>query len=212
MLTIWGRADSSNVQAVMWCVGELGLPHDRIDVGHRFGGTDTREFVAMNPMRTIPVIQDGGDPPLWETGAILRFLAGRYGSDSFWPADPVSRADVDRWAEWAKLNVVAGFAGPIFMRLIRTPEPERDMVAIYRAKDALDRILGIADARLERHEFLVGRDFTLADIQFGHILWRYFALDLPRSDLPNLRRYFDTLADRPAYGTHVAVSFDALRV
>ena len=211
MLTIWGRADSSNVQAVMWCVAELGLEHERIDVGHRFGGTDTREFGAMNPMRTVPVIQDGGEPPLWESGAILRFLAGRYGSDAFWPKDAVARADVDRWAEWAKINVAMGFTGPIFAPLVRQPAATRDEAAVARAVEALDRVLAVADARLGRHAFLVGKVLTLADIQLGHVLWRYYGLDITRADLPNLRRYFDMLSDRPAYREHVAVGYDALR-
>jgi len=77
----------------MWCIGELGLPHLRHDVGHTYGGTDTNKFIALNPNRTVPVLQDGTDPPLWETGAILRYLANRYaGGTDFWPSDPLARA------------------------------------------------------------------------------------------------------------------------
>ena len=54
MLEIYGRSDSSNVQAVMWCVAELGLEHIRYDIGHRFGGTNTKEFIDMNPNQTVP--------------------------------------------------------------------------------------------------------------------------------------------------------------
>jgi len=56
MLTVWGRKSSSNVQALMWCIGELGLPYERHDAGHRYGGTDTPEFLAMNPNGTAPVL------------------------------------------------------------------------------------------------------------------------------------------------------------
>lgn len=99
MLEVWGRKSSSNVQALMWCIGELGLPYQRHDVGHRFGGTDSDEFYALNPNRTIPVLRDGDLPPLWETGAILRYLANRYAPDEFWPADLIARTNVDRWME-----------------------------------------------------------------------------------------------------------------
>ena len=75
MLEIYGRSDSSNVQAVMWCVAELGLEHIRYDIGHRFGGTDTKEFIDMNPNQTVPVIRDKDGLILWESGAILRYLA-----------------------------------------------------------------------------------------------------------------------------------------
>ena len=209
MLTIWGRTDSSNVQALMWCVAELGLPHRRIDAGHRFGGTDTPEFLAMNPNGTVPVLQDGDAPPLWETGAILRYLAGRYGPESFWPADPVARADVDRWAEWAKINIALGFTGPVFWPVWRFPE-SRDPVALERALSALDAKLRIAEDRLSRHPFLVGDTLTLADIQFGHILYRYFTIDIARPALPALASYCARLTERPAYRQHVMVSFEAL--
>ena len=211
MLKIWGRADSSNVQAVMWCVGELALPHTRVDVGHRFGGTDTAEFIAMNPNRTVPVIEDDGITPLWESGAILRYLAARYGTGPFWPADPRARADVDRWAEWAKINTSLGFTGPVFWPVIRTPKANQNPAAIATGVTTLEAKFAIAEARLARHPWLAGDDFTLADIQFGTILYRYFTIPIARAPLPALRAYFDRLTDRPAYRTHVMVPYDALR-
>ena len=104
MLTVWGRKSSSNVQAVMWCIGELGLAYRRHDVGHSYGGNDTPAFLAMNPNGTIPVLRDGDGPPLWESGAILRYLCGRYAAPSFWPLDPIARAEVDMWAGGQRLT------------------------------------------------------------------------------------------------------------
>jgi hypothetical protein len=120
MLTVWGRKTSSNVQALMWCIGELSLPYERRDAGHRYGGTDTPSFLAMNPNGTVPVLRDGEGEPIWETGAILRYLAGRYGAASFWPNEGCARARVDQWAEWSKINITLGFTVPIFWRVIRT--------------------------------------------------------------------------------------------
>ena len=211
MLNIWGRSDSSNVQALMWCVAELDLPYTRTDAGHRFGLTNSPEFLAMNPNGTVPVLQDGTNPPLWETGAILRYLAGRYAPDSFWPADPTSRADTDRWAEWAKINVALAFTAPVFWRVVRTPLARRDPAAIAAAVTTLETKLRIAEGRLSHHPYLAGESFTLADIQFGHILYRYYDIDIPRTDLPALRRYHDRLTERRAYHTHVMVSYDALK-
>jgi len=211
MLTIWGRFDSSNVQALLWAVDELGLPFHRIEVGERFGGTNTPDFLAMNPNGTIPVLQDGDGPPLWETGAILRYLAGRYAPDTFWPADPLARADIDRWAEWAKINVAMAFTGPVFWRVWRTPPERRNPDAIAAALKALGRKLAIADAHLASRHFLVCDTLTLADIQFGHILHRYHTISIERPDLPNLRAYYDRLTERPAHRRQVMVSFEALR-
>ncbi|MEO1397673.1 MAG: glutathione S-transferase family protein [Pseudomonadota bacterium] len=207
MMTVWGRADSSNVQAVMWTLGELGLSAIRHDVGHRFGGTDTPEFLAMNPNGTVPVFQDADGPVLWESGAILRYLANAYATSPFWPDDPIARADVDRWAEWSKVNIASGFSVPIFWPVLRGQSFENYAPALI----ALEKKLQIAEGRLAHHRYLVGEEFTLADIQFGYNLYRYFTLDLPRAELPALTRYYADLTERPAFAEHVMVSYDALR-
>ncbi len=124
MLEIWGRKTSSNVQALMWCVGELGLAFQRHDVGHKYGGNDTPEFLAMNPNGTVPVVRDDGGEPLWETGAILRYLGTRYGDTPFWPNELIRRTRIDKWAEWSKINVALNFTAPIFWRVVRTA-PQR---------------------------------------------------------------------------------------
>ncbi|NRA98993.1 MAG: glutathione S-transferase family protein [Rhodobacteraceae bacterium] len=211
MLTIWGRRTSSNVQAVMWCIAELDLPYDRIDIGHRFGGNDTPEFLAMNPNGKIPVIRDGDGPPIWETGAILRYLSSVYAPDAFWPDDPVARSQVDRWAEWAKLNVAVGFTVPIFWSVVRTPAAERDWPQIAQAVGRLAEVLAVAEHQLSEHAFLAGPDFTLADIQLGHLLYRYFDIEIERPDLPALRAYYDRLKERAAFAEHVMISYDELR-
>ena len=211
-LTIWGRKTSSNVQALMWCVGELGLPYTRHDIGHRFGGNDTPQFLALNPNGTVPVLRDGEQKPIWETGAIIRYLATRYGSESFWPSDIVQRALVDQWAEWAKINVTLSFTGPIFGQIVRTAPSRQDAGAIDRAIQKLDRLLDIAEMQLSSAPFLAGEAFTVADIQFGHVLYRYFDIDIPRPPRTHLQRYYEALRTRPAFIEHVAVSYEELRV
>lgn len=168
MLTVWGRKTSSNVQALMWCIGELGLAYEQHDAGHIYGVTDTPAFLAMNPNGTIPVLRDADGEPLWETGTILRYLAGRYGAGPFWPAEGFARVRVDQWAEWAKINITLGFTAPIFWKVVRTAPSRQDPIAISQAVMRLDKFLDIAEAQLARGAYLAGDDFTLADIQFGH--------------------------------------------
>ncbi|WP_299663660.1 glutathione S-transferase family protein [uncultured Ruegeria sp.] len=211
MLTIWGRKSSSNVQALMWCVGELGLEHQRHDLGHRFGGLDSADFQALNPNRTIPVLQDGNNAPLWETGAILRYLAAQYGDEVFWPSEPPRRAEIDKWAEWAKLNIAMAFTVPVFWRLVRTPTAQRDETAILQAVTDLESKLKIADAQLGETRYLSGDEFTLADIQLGHILYRYYDIDIDRAALPHLRRYYETLTERLEFQRHVMIEYEELR-
>ena len=212
MLTVWGRKSSSNVQALMWCIGELDLAYERIDAGFRYGVNDTAEFLAMNPNGTVPVLREDDGEPLWETGAIIRYLAAQHGSEAFWPKEERRRAQIDKWTEWAKLNIAMNFTGPVFWRVVRTAPALQDQQAIAAALTALGAKLDIAEKQLERHRFLAGDDLTLADIQFGHVLYRYFDIDIPRPSLPRLERYYDNLTERPAFQEHVMVSYEELRV
>nr|WP_232370377.1 glutathione S-transferase N-terminal domain-containing protein [Xenorhabdus lircayensis] len=58
----------------MWCIGELGLSFTRYDIGHKYGGNNTPEFLSMNPNGTVPVFKDGDSAPIWETGAFYAIV------------------------------------------------------------------------------------------------------------------------------------------
>ncbi|MFC2968788.1 glutathione S-transferase family protein [Acidimangrovimonas pyrenivorans] len=210
MITIYGRASSSNVQAVMWGVGELGLEYERLDYGHDFGGTETPEFRAMNPHGLVPVLRDG-DLVIWESMAILRYLAARYGDGgAFWPADPAARAPVDMWAEWGKLSFCTDFTGPIFWSRVRTAAKDRDAAALTRALAHFETRLDRLEAQLAGRDHVCG-PFTLADIPVGHVLYRWFDIDVPRQPRPVIEAYYRRLTERPAYRDHVMVSYEPLR-
>lgn len=210
MLTVYGRATSSNVQAVLWALEELGVAYERLDYGEGHASLDSSEFRALNPHGLIPVLRDG-DVAIWESVAILRYLATTHAKAPFWPTEPLARAQVDMWAEWAKRNVADGFTGPIFWRVVRTPRARWDKPAIAQAVAALDATLARAEAQLAQHDFLCGDALSLADIVLGHVLYRYFDIEIDRASLPNLRRYADRLAARPAYKRTVMVSYETLR-
>lgn len=210
MLTVYGRATSSNVQALLWAMQELGLSYERLDYGEVYGGLNSPEFMALTPHRRIPVLAVDGKP-IWETPAILRYLAAEYGDDSFWPIDPMRRAQVDMWAEWAKHSVAVNFTGPVFWRTARTKPENRDWQVIRNAVDTLEAELIKAEARLTETRYLCGDELTLADIQLGHVLYRYFDIEISRRALPALRGYYDRLAKRPPYQNAVMVSYEALR-
>ena len=78
MLKIWGRKDGSNVIKVMWCVGELGLEHERIDWGGPFGGNDDPAYRAKNPNGQLPTLEYDDGFTLWESGAVIRFLCAEH--------------------------------------------------------------------------------------------------------------------------------------
>lgn len=211
MITVYGRANSSNVQAVMWGIGELGLPYERVDRGHVHGGLDTPEYLAMNPHGLVPVLVDGDGPPIWESAAILRYLGARYGEETFWPSDPVARSQIDKWAEWGKNTFCQAFTLPIFWARVRTPLRDQDADTIARAVRAFEALqVPLAD-QLGETDFVCGNSLTPADIAAGHILFRYFDMDIERNPHPRLVAYYDLLKARPAFREHVMISYDALR-
>lgn len=211
MIRLWGRKSSSNVQAVLWCLHELELEYERIDAGFTYGVTDTDAYLKMNPNGRVPTIQIDDHPPMFESGAIMRYLSNQYGSDTFWPTDKALRAKVDMWAEWAKINVAINFTGPIFWPLVRMKESMRNPVTIASANKTLESYLTIANDRLAESEFLVTDNLTLADIQLGHVLFRYYDIDLERTPFEHLRRYYVALANSEVYRSCVMVSYDELR-
>jgi glutathione S-transferase len=211
MIIVYGYTPSSNVQVVMWGIGELGLAHRLLRYGHDYGKLDTPEFRALNPHGLVPVIDDGG-VVVWESCAILRYLAARYGSGPFWPADPVARARVDMWAEWGKVKLRTDFTGPIFWARVRTPVARRDETALIAALARFDQDLAVLEAQIGAGPYVLGDDFTVADILVGHQLYRYFTIDIPRADRPGIAAYYDRLCARPAFAEHVMVSYASLAV
>ena len=211
MITVYGRSTSSNVQAVMWGIAELGLACERLDYGFNFGGLDSAEFKAMTPHGRVPVLRDG-DVVIWESCAILRYLAARYGGGgAFWPDDPAARAAVDMWAEWGKVSFASEFTVPIFWARVRTSAADRDEAALSVAIAVFETRLDILQDQLHAHEHVVSDDFTLADIVIGHLLYRWFEIDIPRQPRPLVEAYYQRLTDRPAYRDHVMISYKILR-
>ena len=202
---VWGRASSSNVMKVLWGLGELGLAFERIDVGGAFGQTGTPDYRAMNPTGLVPTLQEGTFT-LWESNAILRYLASVHAAGSpLWPAVPHARANVDRWMD-AQQTVLNRPMSQVFWGLVRTPADQRDMAAIEAAIGETEKAWRLIEPRLARQPYIAGDDFTLCDIPWGVHAHRWFNMDylgLTRPDLPALRGWYDRLCERPAYRTHI---------
>ena len=210
MLTVWGRRSSFNVQKVMWLIGELDLDHRHIDAGGRFGGLDAPEFLAMNPHGRVPVIRDD-DATVWESHAILRYLAARFGAGRFWSDDPVVRARVDGWMDWSQTSLQPDFLVGVFWGFYRTPEDKRNWPAIRASLARCASHFAKLDRLLEGHSFLLGEALTLADITAGTSLYRYYELDIERPKLLQVERWYQTLQQRPAFREHIMIPFDELR-
>jgi glutathione S-transferase len=210
MLKVWGRRSSANVQKVLWLVGELGLPHTHVPAGGDFGGLDDPAFRAMNPHGKVPVINDGG-VVVWESHAILRYLAAVHGAERFWSADPAVRAPIDGWMDWAQTALQPAFLGGVFWGGYRTPEAQRDAEAVAQALEQTAACLAHVDHLLADRPFVGGETLSLADIVIGTHLYRYFELEVARPDLPRLAAWYERLKARAAYREHVMVPFGEMK-
>jgi glutathione S-transferase len=196
MLRIWGRLSSVNVQKVVWCADELGLAYERIEAGGAFGLTRTPEYLAMNPNSLVPVIEDDG-LVLYESNAIVRYLAALHSRGTLWPEDLRRRADADRWMEWQSTSYTPAMRD-VFWQLIRTPADKRDAALIEASRRECERLTAILDAHLAGGRCLTQHGFTTADIVVGCAAHRWLHLPIAREPRPNLERWYAELKSRPA--------------
>jgi glutathione S-transferase len=203
-LTIWGRANSVNVQKVLWCLRELDVAYERIDAGMAFGKNNEPAYLAMNPNGRVPTLVDG-DFVLWESNSVMRYLSLAYGQgSSIYPQAPQQRAAVDRWLDWT-LSTLQPVDRPVFWALVRTPPEKRDMVAIQKDVDAEAVVWRIADAQLATRAFIEGDQFTIADIAIGAYARRWLGVEgVTKPKLPNLDRWFAQFAARPGFVQFIA--------
>lgn len=194
MLKIWGRLTSVNVQKVVWCANELGLEYERIEAGGKYGIVTTPQYLAMNPNALIPVIEDDGFV-LWESNAIVRYLAARHGAGTLWPTEAKLRADADRWMDWQTTTFNPAI-GPAFWQLIRTAPEKRDAGVIETARASGEKYLTLLDAHLATRDFVAGSAFTMGDIPVGCSVDRWYKLPLARVSHPHVERWYSALRGR----------------
>ncbi len=202
MLKIWGRKNSSNVQKVMWAVGELALTHEHVEVGGAFGGNREPAYLALNPNGLVPTIDDGG-LVLWESNAIVRYLAGKYGAGTLAPSDIATRARADQWMDW-QLSVVNPVMVTAYWGLIRTPPEKRDHAAIAAAKTKYTDAMKILDGQLGKTRFVAGDAFCMGDIPVALMAHRYVFLFPDHSPLQNMKRWYADVSARKAFRDYVA--------
>ncbi|HEX2385168.1 MAG TPA: glutathione S-transferase family protein [Candidatus Binatia bacterium] len=202
-IKIWGRNDSSNVQKVLWCCGELGIDFERVDLGGKFGGNKEKSYLDINPNGLVPTIEDGG-LILWESNTIVRYLTEKYGGGKLSEATPEGRAQASRWMDW-QLTTLGPAIVPLFWGYVRTPAEKRDAAALKAALEKSSAAWKIVDDRLAKNEYLAGENFTIGDIPLGVWAYRWFKLPIERPRLDHLNRWYDALQKRSAYQKYIMI-------
>ena len=201
MLKIWGRATSINVQKVMWAVGELKIPHERIDVGGPFGKNRDAAYLAMNPNGLVPTLEED-DFILWESNSIVRYLAAKYGAGTLEPSDLRERASASRWMDW-QLSVCSPAIHGLFWGLIRTPPEKRDHAHINESREKTTAAMKIIDAQLGKTAHIAGETFSMGDIPTALTVFRFYKLVPEHTGLDNMARWYKSIEQRPAFKERV---------
>jgi glutathione S-transferase len=197
------------VQKVVWLLEELGQPYAHIDAGGDFGGLDDPAYLAMNPHGRVPTLRDG-DVVVWESEAILRYLAACYGAPAFWSADPAERAVVDQWLAWTAASLYRDWIDLFWLR-VRTPLERQDAAEIERLRQRTAERFAFLDGQLAGRPYIAGDGLSLADIAAGMTLYRWYEMPVERPALPQLAAWYDRLRARPAYRKGICVPFDDLK-
>lgn len=193
-LRVLGRVTSINVRKVLWAADEIGLVYEREDWGLPLRDLKVPEFTALNPNAMVPVIVDDGFV-LWESNAIIRYLAMRHGA--LMPAELQGQALVDQWLGWqaAELNPAWTYAVNALLR--RNPAYSDD-ARIAESVARWGERLAVLDGHLTGTPFVAGDAFSIADIALALSLHRWFSTPLQHRLLPAVRTYYDRMRTRPA--------------
>lgn len=202
MLKLLGRRNAFNVRKVLWLLDELGLEFAQEDWGRGFRSTDAPEFLALNPLGTVPVLLDGA-AVIRESHVILRYLAARERAVALYPESLAARAGVEAWMDWVAYEMAMPMRGAYLGgELGLAPWNRASFVQMGRAEYA--RRVAQLDAAVQRRPYLAGDDFTLADVPAGFIVHRWYSMaHVERAPLPALDAYYARLSERPAFLRHI---------
>lgn len=202
MLSILGRANSFNVRKVLWLCDEIGLPFEREDYGRGFRPTNTPEFLRLNPVGQVPCVIDDGFV-MRESHAIVRYLAAKYGATALYPVDLKRRQEIEAWMDWVAYDVTHSMRGAFLGGQLKEAPWNNEWFVAQGRKDLTGQMKLLDDHLMAHGPYVLGKDFTLADIPMGLVVNRWFSLtELERPDYPAVARYYELLTERRAYRAH----------
>ncbi|MEM6944502.1 MAG: glutathione S-transferase family protein [Pseudomonadota bacterium] len=202
MMTLHGRANSSNVQKILWALEEMGVAHDHVPRGRGVGGMDEEAFRMLTPFRLIPVLEHDR-LVIFESGTILRYLATLPEGTAFMPPDPQDRWRAEGMMDWA-VQTLWAVVRPPFIAVARGGMDRSDD-AVGQQVAAVAPPLMQLEGVLEEADWLSGDQFSFGDVPAAVIVSRLIWL-VGRGALPSrVGKWYDACAARPAFGRHVVV-------
>lgn len=177
---------------------ELGCDISIVDLFQ--GGNATPEYGALNPNRKMPVLEDDGFV-LWESNAILQYMASKKPASGLWPTDPKRQADVARWQFWDSAHWDPTCAIFVFERVVKKLAGlgEPDPAQIAKGEQDFQRYASVLNGRLAGRKWITGGDLTVADFSLGAGLVYAEQAQIPVADYPEIARWYAGLAALPGW-------------
>jgi len=194
-LKIYGVPRSRAFRA-LWLAKELGLDYDNVPVDFATGETRQPSYLAINPNGHVPAIDDNGFV-LWESMAINLYLAKRYGLGSLYPMALEDEARIWQWSLWGMTELERPVLTAMFNRAVY-PEDKRDAAAADAAEKELQHPLRVLDGAVTKTPYLLGADFTVADLNVASILSWARPARIDFTPFPKAADWLGRCALRPA--------------
>ena len=215
MLKVWGRPTSTNTQRVLWALAEAEVPYELtlasgttgakgyVWRGEKpFGIVETAAYRAMNPNGTIPTIDDGGFI-LWESNAIVAYLARRYAPAKLFGGSEATFARALQWMIWTNCNLDHAMH-TLVMHLERLPAGQRSAETVEASRKEVVRQLELMEAQLGRSRYIAGDEFTMGDMPPAISIARFFHFGLAHPPAPRVKDWLARLGEREGFRAHVA--------
>ena len=199
MLTIYGRKSSANVQKVHWICLEGNLEFEAINIGGKYGGHTSPEFKQINPNSTIPVLKDN-DFIIYESNSIIKYISDKYNI-----LKSNNQKDIalnNQWMDWASLVFGLQCATYTAHNML-LPVEQRNLTIASETKKKIITSFEILNNQLNKYNFILNNEFSLADIAIGCWLHRCVILDLKFSEFKSLDKWYRKLEKNEAF--HIAV-------
>jgi len=193
MLKLYGTSKSRSGRS-LWALEELGLKYEHVPV--EVPKAKSPEHLKLNPNGHIPVLDDDGHI-LWESMAINLYLAEKYGKSPFWPATPEGHGDCYKWSFFGMTEVEPHLMTLLVNRIF-LPAEQRDEKAAQKAADTLKGPLKVIDDQLSGHDYLLGQDFTIADLNLAAVLSFALLVKLDMSATPKAQSWLQKCLSREA--------------
>jgi len=197
---------SSRALAIVALKNHLAIDCELRPIDLSCGAQLTPEYVALNPNRKMPTLEDNGFV-LWESNAILFYLAGKRPESGLWPADLSGQADVMRWLAWESAHWDAESCGMVAFEktskaVLGLGPPDAAFIARGEANFA--RFAAVLNHHLESKAWLIGDRLTIADFSVGALVPTAERLGLPVARFPEIGRWYGSLAVLPAWREAIA--------